>query len=167
MTYSTGSLLAFALFVAAMTVGCERVEFAPLPDSGSVVELRIGDKAVQAELALDDVTRRQGLMYRTELPENSGMLFGYDTSKELKFWMRNTEVPLSIAFLSDDGEILQIERMRPHDERHTLSKMDVRFALEMNQGWFEENGIGVGSRIGNFVEVTTNLPIRRENPSVR
>ena len=169
MSRFAGSLLAFSLFVAAMTFGCGRVEYAQLPDSGSSVELKIGDKTVHAELALDDVARQQGLKYRPELPENSGMLFCYDKddAKKLSFWMKDTEVPLSIAFLSDEGEVLQIEHMRPHDERRTRSKMEVRFALEMNQRWFERNGIDVGSRLGNFEEVTTNLPIRQEDVSVR
>ena len=168
MTHFTGSLLAFALLAAAATVGCgPGVEFAPRTDSGDSVDLTIGDKTVRAELALDDETRRDGLMWRTEIAENSGMLFGYDTAKKLNFWMKNTAVPLSIAFISDEGEILQIEHMEPHVERRTLSKMDVRFALEMNKGWFERNGIAVGSRIGNFKEVIENLPIRREDAPVR
>lgn len=168
MTRIAKSVMTLVLFVVvALAFGCGRVEYTQRNDSGDLIDLKIGDKNVHAELALDDATRSDGLMYRTELAENTGMLFGYEKAKKLSFWMKNTVVPLSIAFVSEAGEILQIEHMRPHDERRTLSKMDVRFALEMSQGWFERNGIVVGSRIDDFEQVIKTLPIQQERVPVR
>jgi uncharacterized membrane protein (UPF0127 family) len=88
-------------------------------------------------------------MYRRSLGENEGMLFIYDSPRMLSFWMKNTRIPLSVAFLDGSGKIVQIEHMRPYDSitRHSSSR-PVQYALEMNRGWFERNGVGVGDVVG-------------------
>ena len=104
------------------------------------------------EVACDDSSRKLGLMNRESLPDDHGMLFIFRQGKRQSFWMKNTLIPLSIAFISDGGEVLQIEDMKPKDLRSTMSKQKVRCALEVNKGWFESHGINVGDRITGFRE---------------
>lgn len=126
------------------------------PGPGSTLQIKIKDKALDCEIALDEETRRTGLMFREpgQFTENQGMLFVWRRTELQRFHMKNTKIPLSIAFISEEGEILQIEDMKPYDERLTLSKMRVRYALEVNKGWFRNNGIEVGDK---FVDFETSL----------
>jgi hypothetical protein len=120
--------------------------------AGDRLQLEIQDVTLDAEVACDSLSKKVGLMDRESLPENAGMLFIYPSRerKKLSFWMHNTLIPLSIAFLDDDGTILQIEDMRPKDESSTWSMRDGRYALEVNQGWFQRHGIAVGDRFTDF-----------------
>jgi hypothetical protein len=104
--------------------------------------------ALEAELAATPDARVCGLSNRAKLPENHGMLFIYPTLGPRTFWMKDTHIPLSIAFLDDSGLILSIHLMTPMqtDERYR-SLQPVRYALEVNQGWFAEHGIGVGDLV--------------------
>ena len=81
---------------------------------------------------------------------NAGMLFVFEQKAGHCFWMKNTELPLSIAFLADDGTIVNIEDMRPHSEDNHCPKAAIRYALEMNQGWFAQKGIKAGAKIGGL-----------------
>ena len=139
------------LVAAALLAGCSPQRL-PLPRSGDLIQLEIKGKRLVVEVASDSAAMMVGLMDRPELPENRGMLFVYQRPQELSFWMRNTLIPLSIAFLTDEGKISQIEHMKPKDLRNTRSKNKLRFALEVNQGWFERNGIVVGDRFSDFSE---------------
>lgn len=102
---------------------------------------------IRAEVANTDATRRDGLMFRRELPGNEGMLFVFDQPDVQCFWMRNTLLPLSIAFIADDGTIVNIEDMAPQTEDPHCAKKPVRYALEMAQGWFEKHGIAAGKKL--------------------
>jgi uncharacterized membrane protein (UPF0127 family) len=88
----------------------------------------------------------RGLMYRTALGQDRGMLFVYEVEQHLSFWMKNTRIPLSIAFIDSTGRITDILDMKPLDDRppHYLSSEPVMYALEVNQGFFEERGVRVG-----------------------
>ncbi len=87
-------------------------------------------------------------MYRKSLAENSGMLFYFDKPQPVGFWMKNTLIPLSIAYLDEKGEILEIYPLTPLDETPTTSRSyRVKYALEMNQGWFKKNGVKPGDRV--------------------
>ena len=108
------------------------------------VILTVNGHEIIAEVADSADERATGLMNRKTLPENHGMLFVFDTDSQVSFWMKNTLIPLSIAFISSDGTIRQIEDMEPESLASTVSDRHVRYALEMNQGWFEENGVGPG-----------------------
>ena len=99
---------------------------------------------IKAELAVTDEERLQGLMHRKDLPDGEGMLFIYDRDQIMSFWMKNTFVPLSIAFIASDGKIIEIKDMYPHDETSVLSSRSVRYALEVPQGWFLSSGIMPG-----------------------
>ena len=115
-----------------------------------------GEVRVRVEIADDDFERARGLMYRTALAENRGMLFVYEEEQqELTFWMKNTLIPLSIAFMDSEGRIVDIQDMKPLGLEQTVpdaklpryvSAEPARYALEVNQGFFEERGVEVGDR---------------------
>jgi uncharacterized protein len=102
---------------------------------------------VQVEIANDDAERTRGLMERTELPENAGMLFVFAREQQLSFWMRNTFIPLSVAYIDAEGRIVDIDEMQPLDETQHPSDEPARYALEVNQGFFEERGVQVGDTV--------------------
>ncbi|HEX7889699.1 MAG TPA: DUF192 domain-containing protein [Ramlibacter sp.] len=110
------------------------------------VQLTAGDHPIQVHVARSDEERAQGLMFRRELPEDEGMLFMCDDCEVQNFWMKDTPLPLSIAFLDEDGTILRIADLEPHDLEGESSGHPVRFVLEVNQGWFDERGIVAGDR---------------------
>jgi len=122
--------------------------------------LTIEGKTIRVEVVFDDLSRRQGLMYRKALPWNEGMLFLFPKRSIQNFWMKNTELPLSIAFIDDDGTIRQIRDMKPKDLTSIESKDELRYALEMNQGWFAKEGVGVGDRIDGFRSIVSRFPVR-------
>lgn len=113
----------------------------------STTQLSAGIHIIRAEVANTDATRRDGLMFRRELPGNDGMLFVFDQPDVQCFWMRNTLLPLSIAFIADDGTIVNIEDMAPQTEDPHCAKKPVRYALEMAQGWFGKHGITAGKKL--------------------
>jgi len=99
---------------------------------------------VKAEIAQTQEERSKGLMYRKELPDGEGMFFVFERDEVLSFWMKNTFVPLSIAFIASDGRIVEIKDMYPHDESTVHSSRSVRYALEVPQGWFSRAGVQYG-----------------------
>ena len=109
--------------------------------------LTIGIHVVQAELAVTPEQQATGMMFRTSMGTNEGMLFVNDDAGVRCFWMRNTLVPLTIAFIADDGTIVNTADMEPRSEKSHCSAQPVRFALEMNLGWFAKRGIKPGARI--------------------
>jgi len=112
-----------------------------------LVELRIGEQTVEAELAITAEARRHGLMERQRMAENRGMLLVYPRPQTLRLWMRNTPLPLSAAFIDEGGVILNIAQMAPERLDIYLSNGEAKYALEMNRGWFAERGIGPGARV--------------------
>ncbi|WP_273843530.1 DUF192 domain-containing protein [Rubrobacter calidifluminis] len=102
---------------------------------------------VKAEIADTGPEREKGLMYRTSMPENHGMLFVFDHPAVLRFWMKNTLIPLSVAFIDSKGRIVDIQSMEPRTETVHSSKKPARYALEMNQGFFRKHHIEVGDRV--------------------
>jgi uncharacterized membrane protein (UPF0127 family) len=140
----------FSLLVALATIGAPTLASAqtvvPLP----VKQLSAGMHVIRAEVASNYETRARGLMYRKELAPNAGMLFVFVEPGIHCFWMRNTLIPLSIAFMSDDGTITNIADMTPMTENTHCSSVPVRLALEMEQGWFAKRGITAGKKIGGL-----------------
>ena len=112
------------------------------------IELAAGFYRIDAELAADQPTRMQGLMNRRNMPANQGMLFVFPFADRHCMWMRNTFLPLSVAFLDEQGRIINIEDMAPQTENNHCAAAAARFALEMNRGWFAAKGIKPGQRIG-------------------
>jgi len=119
----------------------------PLPHLATL-ELWIGKATVKAEVARTPTELATGMMFRTNLPPGQGMLFVFPYPSKQEFWMKNTQVPLSLAYISPEGYILEIHRLKPMDETPVPSKgTNVQFALEVPQGWFEQNGIQPGMLI--------------------
>ncbi len=106
--------------------------------------LRVGENSIRAEVANTPETRRRGLMFRTRLPASSGMIFIFPKEQRISMWMKNTFIPLSVAFIDSSGRITNIEQMQPGSKQTHSSTSPAKFALEMNQGWFKERGIKSG-----------------------
>ena len=117
---------------------------APAPQT---VQLGAGMHVITAEIAATDSARSRGLMYRKELPPNHGMLFVFEQANVQCFWMRNTVLPLSIAFIQEDGIIANIDDMQPMTDTSHCSSAPVRYVLEMEQGWFAKRGLQAGKKI--------------------
>lgn len=115
-----------------------------------VVQLNAGMYLIKAEVAANEADREQGLMYRRQLAPNAGMLFVFDDVAGHCFWMKNTKIPLSIAFIADDGTVTDIDEMQAETENNHCPTRAVRYALEMNRGWFTQHGVQRGSRIGGL-----------------
>ena len=111
------------------------------------ITLAIKNHKLTAEVAANDNTRMTGLMHRRMMPENRGMLFVFPYTQPLSFWMMNTYLPLSIAFIDEQGVIVSIDDMKPLTTDPHPSARPARYALEMNQGWFAKRGIKAGAHV--------------------
>jgi len=110
-------------------------------------EIAIKNASLNIEIADTQLKRSLGLMYRKELEPESGMLFIFPENKDLSFWMKDTHIPLSIAYINEEGIILNIEDMVPLSLNGVPSSGPCKYALEVNQGWFEQNMIQAGDKI--------------------
>jgi len=115
-----------------------------------VLELNAGFHRIEAEVAASDQNRQVGLMNRQAMPPQRGMLFVFTQANTHCMWMRNTLLPLSVAFIDDDGYIINIEDMQPQTEDNHCARQPARYALEMNRGWFTQRGIKPGVRLGGL-----------------
>jgi uncharacterized membrane protein (UPF0127 family) len=115
-----------------------------------VIPLTAGMHVIQAELVANDKDRQQGLMFREKMGPNEGMVFVFDAPATVCMWMKNTLLPLSVAFIDESGKIVNIEDMKPQTTQSHCAKKPVRYALEMNQGWFRQKNIKPGSPIGGL-----------------
>jgi uncharacterized membrane protein (UPF0127 family) len=135
-------VLALLLAVAGSAVADEAPQM-NLP----VVQLQAGMHNIRAQVALTPDQRATGLMHRREMPQHEGMLFVFEQPSLQCFWMKNTLLPLSIAFLADDGTVVNIDEMKPQTLDSHCSDKPVRFVLEMNQGWFAKRGVKPGFKL--------------------
>lgn len=117
------------------------------PQTLPTVTLNGGIHVIRAMVARTVQERSIGLMYRTDMAANDGMLFVFETPATQCFWMKNTPLPLSAAFIDDDGRIVNIEDMQPHTTDSHCSRQPVRYVLEMHRGWFDKRGLKAGSRL--------------------
>lgn len=118
------------------------------------VRLTAGVHLITAELAADDPMRTRGLMFRESLAPNHGMFFIFDGKSTRCMWMRNVPIPLSVAFLEDDGRIVNIAEMQPQSDDSHCSSAPVRYALEMSKGWFAQRGLKAGAMIGGVADAS-------------
>jgi uncharacterized membrane protein (UPF0127 family) len=130
------------LFFLAVLSGCSGLEKKQL-----AIEAGGGSVTITAEIARTPAEQQQGYMHRKEVKDGEGMLFVNETDSVLSFWMKNTLVPLSIAFIASDGRILEIYDLEPGNLNPVRSNRSVRYALEVPQGWFDRAGIATGDRI--------------------
>ena len=113
----------------------------------ATMPIQAGMHIVQAEIAQTPEQRQMGLMLRKTMADSHGMMFVFEQAATQCFWMKNTLLPLTIAFVADDGRIVNFADMKPMDENSHCSKEKVRFALEMNKGWFDKRGLKEGSKL--------------------
>lgn len=110
--------------------------------------IQVGDKPVKMQLAVKPREMEHGLMERTDLKPDEGMLFVYAGTQQMSFWMRNTPTPLDIGFFTTDGTLKEVYQMQPYDETPVQSRSnELKFALEMNQGWFVKNQVKPGAKL--------------------
>ena len=112
-----------------------------------VIDLKIDKNIIKAEVASTVSSQQLGLMYRKSMPEQNGMLFVFEQKAGHCFWMKNTLLPLSIAFIDDEGKIVNIEEMKPQSEENHCPLKPIRYALEMNSNWFEKRQLGAGKLV--------------------
>jgi uncharacterized membrane protein (UPF0127 family) len=139
-------LFLMRLFLLPLMLAVAPALAQPLP----TVQLNAGMHLIRAEVAADFSTRAQGLMHRKSLGQNDGMLFVFDEAAIHCMWMKNTLIPLSVAFLDEQGAIINIANMQPHSEQSHCAAQPARYALEMNHGWFAQRGIKPGVRLGGL-----------------
>jgi uncharacterized membrane protein (UPF0127 family) len=131
--------------------GCSRADAGKESAVKSVDErfaIKVGERTVQLQIVVRAEEQQKGLMFRTSLGADEGMLFVFGVPQRMSFWMRNTEIPLDIGYFDPDGELKEIYPMYPRDERSVASHgRNIQFCLEMNQGWFKQNGVRPGARL--------------------
>jgi uncharacterized membrane protein (UPF0127 family) len=127
-------------------VGSALAQNAAQPRLDSVT-LHAGMHNIRAEVARTPLQTQTGMMFRREMAAHEGMLFVFDSLERRCFWMKNTLLPLSIAFIADDGRIVSLADMQPQSEQSHCAAEPVRYALEMNQGWFAKRGIKPGFKL--------------------
>jgi len=168
MKHTLTHKLAQALGIATLllTAGCEKEKQGMPPDTApptlpnppstgensqaqprlKTLKLYLGATELTVEIADENHERQAGMMHRTTMPENEGMLFVFPYPHRSGFWMKNTIVPLSIAYIDPAGRVIEIHDMQPGDEKAVESRSArVQYALEVNQGWFARNGIKPGA----------------------
>ncbi|MEK0363240.1 DUF192 domain-containing protein [Pseudomonas sp. CBC3] len=115
-----------------------------------LLDLRVGDVQLQAEYARSPAERERGLMERTELAADRGMLFRFDDFRRHCLWMKNTSLPLSAAFMDEQGRIVDVIDLEPLSTAIRCSREPARYALEVNQGWFSQHRAGIGDQVNGI-----------------
>ena len=139
-------LIILGLFLTA----CNPVTVTPKADSNkdTYFPISIGPQLAYLQLALNEAERNRGLMFREKLKPHHGMLFIFETPRQQHFWMRNTAIALDIGYYNASGQLKEICKLYPYDETSVSSKRDdIKFAIEMNQNWYEYNGIEINAQI--------------------
>lgn len=136
-----------AMVTAAATTLPAPAQDAPQMDLPRI-KLTAGMFQISAQVAATPEQRQTGLMHRRDMPQMEGMLFVFEQATQQCFWMKNTLIPLTAAFVADDGSIVNLADMKPQTTDSHCSAKPVRFVLEMNQGWFHKKGLKAGSRLG-------------------
>ena len=147
--------------VAALTIFCWILSASPIgacPESLPFGSVEIKGHRLDVEIASTPSARACGLSHRQSLPENQGMVFVFPVARPVSFWMKDTQIPLTIAFLDTEGRILSIQAMQPHpSEKRYHSPVPVRYVLEVNQGWFKVHGIDVGDIVKLEIPLGINI----------
>lgn len=138
------SILAIVFGLATSSVLSQQIQ------KFNSTSLTAGIYVIKAEVAANEAERQQGLMFREKMAPNEGMVFIFDTPAAVCMWMKNTLLPLSVAFLDDDGKIINIEDMKPQTTATHCAARQARYALEMNLGWFKQKNIKPGAIIAGL-----------------
>jgi hypothetical protein len=152
MRFLLGVCIVAAFLV--VTGGCGDDAAAPWPSPAPApatfkiaIEGESHSASVTVEIAATPAERQQGLMFRQQLDESAGMLFLFPTDDAIGFWMKNTYVPLTIAYIDSSGRVTELRDGKPLDETVLPPSAPYRYVLEVNQGWFKRHGLGVGARV--------------------
>ncbi len=146
--------LAIGFFLAAILGNAVHAQSSPQMDLPRI-KLQAGMYQIDTQVALTPEQRATGLMHRREMPQHEGMLFVFEQAAVQCFWMKNTLLPLTAAFVAEDGRIVNLADMKPQTTDSHCSSQPVRYVLEMNQGWFAKKGIKAGFRLaGSPFEAT-------------
>lgn len=154
-------MLIFVLLGGAILAGCNQSDTRPPAATSSqsdeptqaqerlpTVRLWLGPAEVNAEMALTANQVRTGLMFRTNLPEDDGMIFVFPQPMQASFWMKNCTVPLTCAYIAPDGAILELHNLEPHNTNAVVADShDVQYVLEVNRDWFQRHGVKVGTYV--------------------
>lgn len=139
-------LVELSLLALVLTSGCSKREREPQTSKG-MTTIRVAGHPLKVMVCQTPQSRQRGLMFKKSLPPDEGMLFVFPQEGCHPFWMKNTYIPLSIAFINRDLEIIQIDEMEPLDTTSHTPLGPILYALETNKGWFKSNGIKVGDRV--------------------
>jgi uncharacterized membrane protein (UPF0127 family) len=134
-------LASLALFMASAAFAADQPQDLP------AITLNAGFHNIRAQVAQTPEQREIGLMFRKSMASNDGMLFIFEAPATQCFWMKNTLIPLAVAFVGDDGTIINLDEMKPQTLDPHCSTQPARYVLEMNQGWFTKRGIKAGSKL--------------------
>ena len=137
----------FAFFGSAFSVNAQESPQTNLER----LKISAGLHQIDAQVASSAGQRQTGLMYRKEMPQHEGMIFVFEQASQQCFWMKNTPLPLTAAFLDDDGTIVNLADMKPLSVEAHCSEKPVRYVLEMNQGWFAKKGIKAGNKLQSAI----------------
>ncbi|MEX0801469.1 MAG: DUF192 domain-containing protein [Dehalococcoidia bacterium] len=154
-----GALLLALLLAWAVGFACDGSGSSdePSPEGLTTATVVVADgesrSELEVEIADEPQERAPGLMFREELPEDAGMLFVFPGDTQVGFWMKDTTIPFSIAFIAAEGTILDVRDMEPLSEELTRAPGPYRYALEVNQGWFQRHGYGLGDRVEGLAGV--------------
>lgn len=146
-TVSFGKALSTLVLAALLSPQFASAQDAPQMNLQRV-KLSAGMHLIDAQVALTPEQRQIGLMFRKEMPQQEGMIFIFEQPAQQCFWMKNTLLPLTAAFVADDGTIVNLADMKPQTTDPHCSTQPVRYVLEMNKGWFAKKGIRAGSKLG-------------------
>ena len=142
-------LISALIFIAFGLSGLSHAQNKPQLDLPKI-KLSAGMHLIDTQVASTPDQRATGLMFRQEMPQGEGMLFVFEEATPQCFWMKNTLLPLTAAFITDDGTIVNLANMKPQTSDSHCSAKPVRYVLEMNLGWFEKKGLKAGSKIGGL-----------------
>lgn len=138
----------FPTLLAGLALWCTGAAAQGVPQTQlQRVTLSAGIHQIDTQLALTPQQQGIGLMFRKEMPQHEGMLFVFPSPSRQCFWMKNTVLPLTAAFVADDGTIVNLEDMKPQTTDSHCSAKPVRYVLEMNQGWFAKKGLKAGAKL--------------------
>jgi len=157
----------FLLTALALLVGCgaDAKKAAAVKSVEDRFPIKVGDRMVQMQVALQPAEMSKGLMFRKTMGEDEGMIFVFARPQLMSFWMRNTELPLDIGYFETDGELREVYPMYPHDERPVKSVGRRQLALEMNQGWYARTGVKPGAKL-DMKALAEAIRARGENPEL-
>lgn len=157
-------LRTIGLGIPLLLAACEDKPASPETGPDAHFNIRVGEKTVQIRIACTPAERQQGLMHLKTMPEHKGMLFPSREPEPQGFWMKNTLIPLDIGYFTSDGILREVHPMYPRNLDSVKSKRDdIRYALEMNQGWFRKNAIAPGAKL-NLEDLAEALEARGQNP---